>query len=75
MTSYSVKYQTKRGGSGVLMTPKYEVVLKELRKCFREKRPATVFKNGVKIGECFEDNSCWTGWNYTIEYPSSLHSN
>ena len=32
-----------------------------------ERRPATVYKNGNKIGEVSEDDSCRLGWNWSIE--------
>jgi hypothetical protein len=64
---YSVTYKTKRGGSGVMITLDFEKLNKKVVSLFKQKLPATIYKDGVVIGHVWEDNSCRTGWNYSIE--------
>lgn len=67
---YSITYRTKKGGSGVMTTKDFSEVVRKVKSCFKQKLPATVYKDGEKIGNVWEDNSCRTGWNYLINLTS-----
>jgi hypothetical protein len=67
MIMYSVSFRTKRGGSAVYTFGKFNELEKKVISLFKQKIAANIFKDGEKIGQVFEDNSCRTGWNYSIE--------
>lgn len=64
---YSVTYQTKKGGSGILTCSTIEPIKKKVISLFRQRLPATVYKDGIVCGKVSEDNSCRLGWNWYIE--------
>lgn len=64
---YSVTYQTKNGGSGVQTSSSIEPIKKKAISLFKQKLPATIYKDGTVIGKVYEDNSCRTGFNWVIE--------
>lgn len=69
---YSITYTTKKGGSGVMTSNNIADVVKKAVYQFKNKLPATVYKNGDVIGRVFEDNSCRSGWNWYIKTDDKI---
>ena len=68
---YSVRYQTKRGGSGVMTTTNFLEIENKVKKLFKQKLLATISKDGVEIGQVWKDNTQINCWNYVIERDES----
>lgn len=65
--AYSIRFTTKRSGSGSLMSLSKEEIIKKAKSQFRQKLPATIYKDGEIIGRVLEDDSQRTGWNWFME--------
>lgn len=64
---YAITFQTKRGGSGVMTTTDFNEVKKKAISQFKQKLTATIYKNGEKIGDVFQDLTQRVGWNWIIK--------
>ena len=65
---YTLRYQTKKGGSGIMGTTDFLEVEKKVSSLFKQRLLATVYKDGVEIGKVWkEDKSQVKRWNYIIE--------
>lgn len=67
---YSVAYRTKKGGSAIMTTNNFKEFETRVKWLFRQRIPATLYKDGQVIGRVWEDNSQRNGWNYSIESNS-----
>lgn len=64
---YSIKHETKKGGSGVTITRDYDELVKNVCRLFKQHLEATIYLNNKVVGKVFKDNSQRLGWNYFIE--------
>lgn len=64
---YSVRYQTKRGGSGIMWTTNFFELEKKVKCLLKQRLLATIYKDGNEIGKVWKDNSQRNCWNYYIE--------
>ena len=61
---YTIRYKTKKGGSGIMTTNNFESLEKRAKQLCKQKLEATIYKDNNAIGQVWKMES---KWNYSIE--------
>ena len=61
---YTIRYKTKKGGSGMMTTDNLESLENRAKQLCGQKLEAIIYKDNITIGQVWRMES---KWNYSIE--------